>query len=69
MTRSMSAPRTMSAVFPRSAEDTPTASATTALNAAVTSPSRILMDSPASVRTNISRPIKSVPNRCPADGS
>lgn len=61
MTRSMIPPMTASAVLPRQAAMVPRMKATTALMHAVKSPMRMLMDNPVRLRTNMSRPIQSVP--------
>ena len=54
---------TASATLPRTAQAVPRIRAIRALTAAVSSPIRILSDSPAKVRANISLPIQSVPNK------
>ena len=50
------------------AAKSPITQAMAALTAAVRSPMRMLMDNPVTVRTNISRPMKSVPNGYARDG-
>ena len=60
-TRSISPMMSPSANRPKVAAISPMAQAMAALTAAVSSPMRMLMDRPATVRTNMSRPIKSVP--------
>ena len=61
MTRSMIPPMTASVALPRQAAMVPMIKATTALKHAAKSPMRMLMDKPVRLRTNISRPIQSVP--------
>ena len=65
--RSISPETARSAHFPM-ADAVPRARAASALKKAVTSPSRMLKDRPASVLANISLPSQSVPNRNPAWG-
>ena len=60
---------TASAFLPSVAAAIPSSSASTELTAAVSSPIRILSDSPVKVRASISRPIQSVPNKNAAEGA
>ena len=62
ITISMSICTMLSAAFPHTAAQSPIRNAAAALTAAVRSPIRMLKESPAIVRTNMSRPIQSVPN-------
>ena len=59
---------TASAFLPRVAAAIPRSRAAAALTPAVSTPIRILRDSPARVLASISRPIQSVPNSQEADG-
>ena len=69
ITRSIHHEITASAFLPSTAAAVPARSAMTALTAAVRTPMRMLRDSPARVRASMSRPIQSVPNRCPGPGA
>ena len=69
MTRSMHQDMTASAFLPNTTDAVPRSSATAALTAAVSTPIRILRDSPARVRASMSRPIQSVPKGCCKSGA
>ena len=69
MTRSIIMVTILSTNRPITAAESPRKKAITALTAAVRRPIRILMDRPATVLINISRPIQSVPKRYLTQGS